>query len=213
MSNFPPCTPFARQQAMASRRAQGSIGPEDSVSAVSWSVVHEGQQGGSTSGQPQGPGQSQSSSQAQASEAPPPGFAPAGPAYGMPPGQTAQADTDSDEAPPADFTGGFAQPSTSGHAQQFPAAAPATQAARQVLGWAQKQAEKLAAQKARAKKRGGRGVKWVQMPGANAQNCGNCPHSFNSWGPKRMSARSSSLTSGTRGSSHHTKVGCWTKSS
>ena len=79
-------------------------------------------------------------------------------------------DTDSDEAPPADFTGGFAQPSTSGHAQQFPAAAPATQAARQVLGSAQKQAEKLAAQKARAKKRGGRGVKWGQMFGANAQN-------------------------------------------
>ena len=172
MSNFPPCTPFARQQAMASRRAQGSIRPEDSVSAVSWSVVHEGQQGGSTSGQPQGPGQSQSSSQAQASapKAPPPGSAPAGPAYGMPPGQTAQVDTDSDEAPPADFTGGFAQPSTSGHAQQFPAAAPATQAARQVLGSAQKQAEKLAAQKARAKKRGGREVKWGQMPGANAQN-------------------------------------------
>ena len=40
----------------------------------------------------------------------------------------------------------------------------------QVLGSAQKQAEKLAAQKARAKKRGGRGVKWGQMPGANAQN-------------------------------------------
>ena len=82
MSNFPPCTPFARQQAMASRRAQGSIRPEDSVSSASWSVVHDGQHGGSVSGNVQSFGHAQGEGQASAPKAPPPGFAPAGPAYG-----------------------------------------------------------------------------------------------------------------------------------
>ena len=163
MSQFPPLTPFARQQAMASLTSQGSVRPEDSASAVSWSVVNDGQLGGSAQSQAQGSGQ------APGPKAPPPGFAPAGAAYNLPPGQPAQVEPDTDEdVPPPDLFG--AAPAATAGTAQFPAAAPAIQAARQVLGSAQKQAEKLASQKARAKRRGGRGVKWGQMPATNAQN-------------------------------------------
>ena len=51
------------------------------------------------------------------------------------------------------------------HAQSV--AAPATQAARDLLGSAQKQAAK---QKAQAKRRGHRAIRWGQMPGLDAQN-------------------------------------------
>lgn len=47
------------------------------------------------------------------------------------------------------------------------AAALATQAARDLLGSAQKQAARLAKHKARAKKHGHRAVRWGQMPGLN----------------------------------------------
>eukprot|EP00435_Cladocopium_sp_Y103_P030717 s2614_g7.t1 len=131
--------------AVLRQEAEESVRPDDSASAVgsaaSWSVVHDGQQGGSVQGHAQG--------QVPVPKPPPPGFAPSGPAFDSVPEKPAQADTDSDEGPPQDWTGGPGQQS------HFPAAAPATQAARQVLGSAQKQAEKLASQKARAKKRGG----------------------------------------------------------
>ena len=49
-------------------------------------------------------------------------------------------------------------------------AAPATQAARGLLDSAQQQYERIAQQKARAKKKGHKGVRWGQMAGSNAQN-------------------------------------------
>jgi len=84
------------------------------------------------------------------------------------------AETDSDPAPPPDFT--FADPA--GHnlpAQgpaQFPQGAglaPATQAAKNLVGGQiHQQSAKLAKQKARAKARGHKFVRWGQMHGANA---------------------------------------------
>lgn len=44
------------------------------------------------------------------------------------------------------------------------------QAAKNLLGSAQRQAEKIASQEARARKKGHRGVRWGQMPATNAQN-------------------------------------------
>ena len=84
--------------------------------------------------------------------------------------EPAQADQD-EPVPPADPTlmfGGQGQ----GRARRVSqaASAPAAQAAKNLLGSAQKQAERLARQKAQAKRKGQRQIRWGQMPGLNAQN-------------------------------------------
>ena len=155
MSNAPQSfpSPLAQQHAMAARRAAESMRPEDSVSGVSvgsWSEC---------------PAQ-----QAPASSAPPPGLRSQDAGVST----VWDADTDSDPAPPPDFT--FADPA--GHnlpAQgpaQFPQGAglaPATQAAKNLVGGQiHQQSAKLAKQKARAKARGHKFVRWGQMHGANA---------------------------------------------
>ena len=52
----------------------------------------------------------------------------------------------------------------------WPPAAPATQAAKDLLSSAQKQADRLSQQKARAKRTGQKAVRWGQMPGLDARN-------------------------------------------
>ena len=155
MSNFPPIpAPMVRQQAMAAARAADTVHPGDSASMVgsttSWNVVRD-----ETVPQAAPPA---------SSKAPPPLL------HGS---QAAQADqqapvqTEASAGPTVtNVAGEFQGPHFS--AQQ--PAAPATQAAQQLLGSAQEQAARLAGQKARAKRRGARGVRWGQMPALNAQN-------------------------------------------
>eukprot|EP00435_Cladocopium_sp_Y103_P035049 s2550_g9.t1 len=149
MSRFPPAypapAPLARQQAMAAARAADIVHPDDSASRVgsttSWHVFPD-------SGAPS------------AQQFLPPQGDPPQPAHV---GSDDQVDA---EQFPADVTSMFHGPA----AKAPPPAAPATQAAQQVLGSAQQQAARLAGQKARAKRKGARGVRWGQMPAINAQN-------------------------------------------
>ena len=163
-AKFPPAfpAPLDRQRAMAAARMAETVQPDDSASAVgstcSWQYA--GDASAQVPGHP---------------KAAPPGIRGQGPAYGVPPevpakapsvnsvqtGAKDQDDEDSDQLPevPADFR--WPPPQT----------APATQAARDLLGNAQQQAERLAKQKARAK--GSRyKVRWgqLQRPGNHAQN-------------------------------------------
>ena len=139
---------------MAARRAAEYLRPEDSVSSVgSWSAVPQ--------------------SSAQHASAPtvhPPGLSSQD--TGAP---TAwDADTESEPAPPEDFTG-FEPAAQPQPVQAYPQApqgaglAPATQAAKNLVGGQiHQQSAKLAKQKARAKARGHKFVRWGQMRGENA---------------------------------------------
>ena len=144
----------SRQQAMASARAAGAdlVGPSDSVSAAgsvaSWSVVQEG-------------GAPPARIQFPAPKPPPKGFEKKGAQEADQ--KVVEEDSDADVPPPW-YTGGLDPhrvPQQSG---------PAVQAAKNLLGSAQRQAEKIASQEARARKKGHRGVRWGQMPATNAQN-------------------------------------------
>jgi len=158
MSKFPPASsapaPFIKQRAMAASRAAAAefVKPEDSAS---WSLLHEQ------------PGQAQVQQPAQGStQQPAPGKAPPpmlgqSQAAGVGDPQTAQSSSSGTQPPPRGD-----QPKAAPIAQPvFAGDAPANQAARQVLGSAQQQAKRLAAQKAQAKKKG---IRWGQMSGANS---------------------------------------------
>lgn len=138
---------------MAPSRAADWIGPDDSASATgsaaSWSVIHEGE------AQP-------ARIQYPAPKPPPKGFEKKGIPESAPVGQEEESHP---EMRPPDFRMGADLPKGAP-----PQAAPAVQAAKQLLGSAQKQAEK--SQNAKARKKGHRGVRWGQMPAANfnAQN-------------------------------------------
>lgn len=149
---------------MAASRAAEFLRPEDSASnlgsTTSWTMMGDGSV--PDVGQP-----------AQAPKAPPPSLVQGSQAQGWTAGQPAS--TSSGTPPPADFSAWGevdpprAEPSAP-PAQPAYADAPANQAARQVLGSAQQQAKRLAAQKAQAKRKGQKGIKWGQMSGANSQN-------------------------------------------
>eukprot|EP00435_Cladocopium_sp_Y103_P068743 s1247_g32.t1 len=160
MSNFPPAYPssFQRQPAMASARASEGVRPEDSASAVSWSHVSWNNDVGAQPNYVAPPVQ-EVPMQNPAPKAPPPGFR-SGDAQGS---ADQSVDLDPDQHFPKDVQGFF---------RQAPAA-PATQAAKALLGSAQLQAERLAKQKAQAKRRGQKGIRWGQMPGMNVQNSQN----------------------------------------
>jgi len=139
---------------MAASRAAAAefVKPEDSAS---WSLLHEQ------------PGQAQVQQPAQGStQQPAPGKAPPpmlgqSQAAGVGDPQTAQSSSSGTQPPPRGD-----QPKAAPIAQPvFAGDAPANQAARQVLGSAQQQAKRLAAQKAQAKKKG---IRWGQMSGANS---------------------------------------------
>lgn len=160
MSNFPPSFPRStfpsaqsRQQAMASSRAADWIGPDDSASAtgsaVSWSVVQEG-------------GAQPARIQYPAPKPPPKGFEKKVIPESAPAGQE-EVESEPDMPPHDGWDADL--PKTAP-----PQAAPAVQAAKQLLGSAQKQAAKIASQNAKARKKGHRGIRWGQMPAANAQN-------------------------------------------
>ena len=149
---------------MAASRAAEFLRPEDSASnlgsTTSWTMMGDGSV--PDVGQP-----------AQAPKAPPPSLVQGSQAQGWTAGQPAS--TSSGTPPPADFSAWGevdpprAEPSAP-PAQPAYADAPANQAARQVLGSAQQQGKRLAAQKAQAKRKGQKGIKWGQMSGANSQN-------------------------------------------
>ena len=158
MSNFPPARstfPSAqfRQQTMASSRAADWIGPDDSASAtgsaVSWSVVQEA-------------GAQPARIQYPAPKPPPKGFEKKVIPESAPAGQE-EVESEPDMPPHDGWDADL--PKTAP-----PQAAPAVQAAKQLLGSAQKQAAKIASQNAKARKKGHRGIRWGQMPAANAQN-------------------------------------------
>ena len=149
MSRFPPAfpSPLDRQHAMAARRAADQVKPDDSASGVgSWIPVHEEGESSSKAA----PAQQQATDSAPAHQ-------------GQDPGQSVwDGDTD-EEVPPADPTlYDDQQPPYQGWT------APATQAAKNLLGNQIPKSSKLAQQKARAKARGHRSVRWGQMPGQSA---------------------------------------------
>ena len=205
MSNFPPVSsaaPLSKQRAMAASRAAEFLRPEDSASnlgsTTSWTMM----------GDSSVPDASQP---AQAPKAPPPSLAQCSQAQGWTAGQPTSCSSGT-PPPPADFSAwSEAEPPRvepcAPPAQPAYVDAPANQAARQVLGSAQQQAKKLAAQKAQAKRKGQKGIKWGQMSGANSQNF-QLPHSSNSLVLKKTSDRSWWWTAVTSGSSRHSKAGC-----
>ena len=138
---------------MASSRAADWIGPDDSASAtgsaVSWSVVQEG-------------GAQPARIQYPAPKPPPKGFEKKVIPESAPAGQE-EVESEPDMPPHDGWDADL--PKTAP-----PQAAPAVQAAKQLLGSAQKQAAKIASQNAKARKKGHRGIRWGQMPAANAQN-------------------------------------------
>ena len=148
----------------AAEAARSEIRPEDSASAVgshvgsqaSWSLLPEEQ----TNVAPP------STQAAQGPE----GQAQGGPQLNQHSADPAQVESD-DQLPPTDPSVYQSAPCQGPvHGQNQAAAAPATQAAKNLLGSAQKQAERLARQKAQAKRKGQRQIRWGQMPGQNAQN-------------------------------------------
>ncbi|CAL1152073.1 unnamed protein product [Cladocopium goreaui] len=156
-SNFPPCwpSPLSQQKAMAARRAADVVLPSESASGVgSWTAVNEVAQQvpASSSAQPSGVDQT------------------AQPAQGEEPGHTVWV-TDSDEnVPPQDFKGFDGAPQQASPSMPVPqwGTAPATQAAKNLLDNQIPKSSKLAKQKARAKEKGHRGVRWGQMPAQSA---------------------------------------------
>ena len=154
---------------MAAARASAGgdhLAPDDSASQVSWSVVVDEQRNVE-------PVQ-EVPMQFPEPKAPPPGFrhqgepAPGYAAQGQDqPKSRMSSSSGSAPFPPADAAYFFTDPA---QAPAQSAAAPATQAARDLLGSAQKQAVRLAKQKAQAKRRGHRAIRWGQMPGLDAQN-------------------------------------------
>ena len=137
---------------MAASRAAEFLQPDDSASnlgsTASWNLLGE---------QP-----------AQAPKAPPPCL---NRDQQPPAAGEVQNQSSSYETPPPATGWDAPKAAPSAHsAQPVYADAPANQAARQVLGSAQQQAKRLAAQKAQAKKKGQKGIKWGQMSGANSQN-------------------------------------------
>ena len=163
-SRFPPAypSPLARQKAMATARAQESLKPEDSMSSAgslagstaSWSILGEGQGGGSA--QPHRSEQSNDQKGATIPEHDP------------------CQEPDEEDVPPNDPQA-FFKAADSSPASGWSAfgTAPATQAAKKVLDSKQKQSTKLAQQKAPAKQRGHKGVRWTPMSVGGAQNAQN----------------------------------------
>ena len=161
-SRFPPAypSPLARQKAMATARAQESLKPEDSMSSAgsvagstaSWSILGEGQGGGSA--QPHRSEQSNDQKGATIPEHDP------------------WQEPDEEDVPPNDPQ---VKAADNAPASGWSASgtAPATQAAKKVLDSKQKQSTKLAQQKARAKQRGHKGVRWTPMSVGGAQNAQN----------------------------------------
>ena len=155
MSQFPPAfpSPLARQHAMAAQRASDQLKPDDSASGVgSWMKVNEEK------------GVVSRTEAAQPTTSTP--VVPE-PAQGQPVGDQ---DTD-DDAPPPNFSMGdpmSAPQAPSGATFHQWGTAPATQAAKNLLGNQIPKSERLAQQKARAKAKGHRSVRWGQMPGQNA---------------------------------------------
>ena len=151
----PFASPFERQRAMAASRAAEIICPDDSASNLSWRLVSDG-------GDPQPEAVFPPAAPAPAASV----FPPAKP----PPARKVSVEADDEaEVPPSDPKLFMPKEPMS----QVPAsssAAPATQAARGLLDSAQQQSERIAQQKARAKKKGHKGVRWGQMAGSNAQN-------------------------------------------
>ena len=140
---------------MAARRAADVVLPSESASGVgSWTAVNEVAQQvpASSSAQPSGVDQT------------------AQPAQGEEPGHTVWV-TDSDEnVPPQDFKGFDGAPQQASPSMPVPqwGTAPATQAAKNLLDNQIPKSSKLAKQKARAKEKGHRGVRWGQMPAQSA---------------------------------------------
>ena len=190
-SRFPPAQPLARQRAMAAARAGDNIHPDDSASGVgsvtSWSVVPE--QAQMPKAAPPG---LPSSSRYQVDgvpivpKPPPEGFskrrsAPAASSVPLDPWaeEVGKADPDDDddeglpEVPPDVKIGSSGQGVF--HPAQFPPAFsaqgpnPATEAAKAALGKKEKQL--LDQQKARAQRKGKRGLRWGQLKSvAHTQN-------------------------------------------
>ena len=147
MSNFPPAwpSPLARQHAMASARAlhaQPDDAASTSGSVSSWSEV--------------GP--------APVPKAKPP----APPTEGIE--EAPEEESDQGQEVPADPNLFFPASAQSQSFAQLDGAAPATQAAKRVLDSKTDQSNKLAKQKARAKQKGHRSVRWGPMALGGAQN-------------------------------------------
>eukprot|EP00435_Cladocopium_sp_Y103_P002058 s5775_g1.t1 len=142
---------------MAAARAADVVHPDDSASRVgstaSWNLIRD--DAAPVAAQPT------------LAKAPPPVRPQDAPSQS---GQAAAPDHDDAEAFPTDMNALFHGPAAKAPPPAAPATQAAQQAAQQVLGSAQKQAARLACQKARASRRGARGVRWGQMPAINAQN-------------------------------------------